>query len=185
MLSLSTLSSDPSPLPFPTDSNRQQTKPRGALKSLFNFNFKCTSFSSFSTFDERARQSAGQINKIKWQTHYKASGRQRGGVEGGTNGRAKWQRHGNKSATGSTCSSSSSSNNAEAAAQKKEMANNARRSKGTMVAQHTTDCTPLPPLPPALLLLPASCCCCSCCSGAGALLAQLHCSLAVAKCQRQ
>lgn len=79
MLSLSTLSFDPSPLPYPTDSNRQQTKPRGALKSLFNFNFKFTSFSSFSTFDERARQSAGQINKIKWQTHYKASGRQ-GGV---------------------------------------------------------------------------------------------------------
>lgn len=181
MLSLSTLSSDPSPLPFPTDSNRQQTKPRGALKSLFNFNFKCTSFSSFSTFDERARQSAGQINKIKWQTHYKASGRQRGGIEGGTNGRAKWQRHGNKSATGSTCSSSSS-NNAEAAAQKKEMANNARRSKGTMVAQHTTDCTP-PPLaftcPCFSYLLPVAA------AAAALALAQLHCSLAVAKCQRQ
>lgn len=106
-----------------------------------------------------ARQSAGQINKIKWQTHYKASGSQavrqagiRRQVAGEWNGRAKWQRHGNKSATGSTCS-----NNATLAAQNtlrstlhKKMANNARRSKGTMVAQHTTACrsylSPLPPL---------------------------------------
>lgn len=124
-----------------------------------------------------ARQSAGQINKIKWQTHYKASGSQavrqagiRRQVAGEWNGRAKWQRHGNKSATGSTCS-----NNATLAAQNtlrstlhKKMANNARRSKGTMVAQHTTACRSYPPLSthvplPSLcwlLLLPASCCCC-------------------------
>lgn len=120
-----------------------------------------------------ARQSAGQINKIKWQTHYKASGSQavrqagiRRQVAGEWNGRAKWQRHGNKSATGSTCS-----NNATLPAQNtlhKKMANNARRSKGTMVAQHTTGCRsyppPLPPFPLTalrwLLLLPASCCCC-------------------------
>lgn len=134
----------------PTDSNcfaariRQQTKPRGALKSLFNFNFKCTLFFMNALCDSPARQSAGQINKIKWQTHYKASGSQAGrqasdGKWQERNGRAKWQRHGNKSATGSTCS-----NNATLAAQNstlhKKMANNARRSKGTMVAQHTTDC---------------------------------------------
>lgn len=68
----------------PTDSNcfaariRQQTKPRGALKSLFNFNFKCTLFFMNALCDSPARQSAGQINKIKWQTHYKASGSQAG-----------------------------------------------------------------------------------------------------------
>lgn len=110
-----------------------------------------------------ARQSAGQINKIKWQTHYKASGSQavrqagiRRQVAGEWNGRAKWQRHGNKSATGSTCS-----NNATLAAQNtlrstlhKKMANNARRSKGTMVAQHTTACRSYPPpSPPTYLFL--------------------------------
>lgn len=131
-----------------------------------------------------ARQSAGQINKIKWQTNYKASGSQavrqagiRRQVAGEWNGRAKWQRHGNKSATGSTCS-----NNATLAAQNtlhKKMANNARRSKGTMVAQHTTACrsylSPLPLRSSSFSLLAAPLTC---------FLLLLHCSLAVAKCQR-
>lgn len=53
----------------------QQTKPRGALKSLFNFNFKCASFFFvIGPCVAHSKQSAGQINKIKWQTHYKASG---------------------------------------------------------------------------------------------------------------
>lgn len=98
----------------------------------------------------------------KWQSGRQASD----GKWQERNGRAKWQRHGNKSATGSTCS------------------NNA-----TLAAQHTAHCTKkwptmraaqkaqwwlntrlaavaVPPCPASLLLhsllllLPASCCCC-------------------------
>lgn len=142
------------------------------------------------SFFMNARQGAGQINKIKWQTHYKASGSQavrqagiRRQVAGEWNGRAKWQRHGNKSATGSTCS-----NNATLAAQNTaHCAAHCTKKWPTMRAVQKAQwwlntrlaavVTSLPlPLRSSyfsLLAAPLTC-----------FLLLLHCSLAVAKCQR-
>lgn len=134
--------------------------------------------------DSPARQSAGQINKIKWQTHYKASGSQavrQAGIRRQV-AREEWTRQvatsrqqvGNGIDVQQQCNAGCTAHSTL----HKKMANNARRSKGTMVAQHTTGCRSYPPLLrfPLTRLFAAPLTC---------FLLLLHCSLAVAKCQRQ
>lgn len=134
------------------------------------------------SFFMNARQSAGQINKIKWQTHYKASGSQAVRQAGIRWRRVEWTRQvatsrqqvGNGIDVQQQCNAGCTEHCTKKwptmrAVQKAQWWLNTR-----LAAVVTS--LPLPPLTSSFSLLAAPLTC---------FLLLLHCSLAVAKCQRR
>lgn len=171
MLSLSTLSFDPSPLsPTTLTDNRQSLAAH--LNHYLILILNALLFPPLLM--KRARQSAGQINKIKWQTHYKASGRQ--GGRGCRRGH-EWTRQvaTSRQQVGNGIDVQQQQQQCTAEAQKKKWPTMHAAQKAQWWLNTRLTALPRPFLSLPLLLLPASCCCCSCCSDAGAGSAGFSC----------